>query len=668
MVIEESRADHVRMIMAAASHTCVVGDIEPHILRSWSRCVRDYGLDPEQQGEVSIVDAASLRERREGLREVLDIAGPELQRLHQQIAGLGFAVVLTDCEGVILSRVAKSSAEAVFSDAGLTYGARWCEELTGTNGMGTCLAERAPVTVHRGEHFRTRYTGLTCSAAPINNPDGSLVAVLDASALSSADSRGGQLHTMALVKMSATVIENFLFLQRFRGAWVLRFHSRPELVGLLAEGMLAVDSEGRVLAANPSAAAHLRCRSWDELVARPLQTVFDLTPECLRDRAQHGGSSTIWPIRDAVSANHYYATVRSPEDLSPRRLLCLRRRPLRPFRRPPGDPGLSLRAIVGRDPQMIRNAEAAMRVLNRDIPILLRGQSGVGKESFARALHRAGERAKGPFVAVNCDSLRDGYGERELFGCRPAAGAEGYAGNRGRIAQAHTGTLYLEEIGELPLPLQTRVLRVLEDREVLPVGGERALAVDLQLIASSRMDLEALVQQGALREELYYRLDGLTLTLPPLRERADIKELIDSLLDLENFTDQPLVVEPAAMGLLLSHDWPGNLRQLRSVVRRAVALCSEGRIRVGDLPPAFGGPERPEPLASGPRPLGIACPVGASARLEEAERGALLRELELRRWNVTTTAVALGISRNTLYRRMKRLGIPPSQRLLAEVH
>lgn len=665
MVIEESHADHVRMIMAAASGDCSIGDVEPHIIRSWSRCVRSYGLNPEEQCELAVVGSSSLQQRRETLHEALDVAEVELQRLHQQIAGSGYAIVLTDADGVILHRVTDPSVEHIFTSSGLVCGASWSEDVAGTNGMGTCLIEGAPVTVHRAEHFRTAYAELTCSAAPIHDPQGQLVAALDASSVNSRDSRSSQLHTMALVKMSAAVIENFLFLQRYRDAWVLRFHSRPEFVGLLGEAMLAIDAEGRVLAANPSAVSLLHQNARLDLVEQPLRSVFDLSLDQLQLLSLRAGTG-VWPIRSAVSSNTFFATVRGPAALPVRRVLSLRPRVATVFRRPPGDPGLSLRMLAGRDPVMIQNAEEALRVLNNDVPITLCGESGVGKESFARALHLAGERAKQPFVAVHCSTLPQDRAELELFG----SGAHANTGIvRGRLSQAHGGTLYLDEVADLPLALQARLLRVLEDQEVLPVGGERPQHVDVQVIASSRRDLETLVREGALREDLYYRLDGLTLTLPPLRGRVDIKQLIDSLLDMENPSDRPAVVEPAAMKLLLGYDWPGNVRQLRNVIRRALALSADGRVRVSDLPETLGSAEqRSLSVTEFGAAINVAAPLGASARLEEAERGALMRELELRRWNVTTTASALGISRNTLYRRMKRLGIPPSQRHLAEAN
>lgn len=663
MVIEESHGDHVMMVMAAASGECSIGDMAPHIVRSWSRCVGSYGLNPEAQCELSVVGRGSLQQRRERLREALEVGKAELQRLHQQIVGSGYAIVLTDADGVILHQATDPSVEELFTRAGLVSGANWSESAAGTNGIGTCLVEDAPVTVHRSEHFRTAYSGLTCSAAPIHDPQGHLVAALDASSVNSRDSRSSQLHTIALVKMSAAVIENYLFLQRYRDAWVVRFHSRPEFVGLLGEAMLAVDGEGRVLAANLSAVALLHHRSRLDLVGQPLQAVFDLGLEQLHVLSLKG-STGVWPIRCAVSSNTFFATVRGPAALAVRPVLGLRHRAPASFRRPPGDPGLSLRMLAGRDPVMIKNAEEALRAFDHDVPIVLCGESGVGKESFARALHLAGARAKQPFVAVHCSTLLAQRAETELFGC----GAHAENGIvRGRLSQAHGGTLYLDEIADLPLALQARLLRALEDQEALPVGGERPQPVDVQVIASSQRDLKTLVREEALREDFRYRLDGLTLTMPPLRARVDIKELIDSLLDMESAGKRPPVVEPAAMKLLLDYDWPGNVRQLRNVIRRALALSADGRVRVSNLPETLRGAEQRLPAAMAAAGINIT-PLGASARLEEAERGALMRELELRRWNVTTTASALGISRNTLYRRMKRLGIPPSQRHLAEAN
>jgi transcriptional regulator of acetoin/glycerol metabolism len=250
---------------------------------------------------------------------------------------------------------------------------------------------------------------------------------------------------------------------------------------------------------------------------------------------------------------------------------------------------------------------------------------------------------------VNCASIPETLIESELFGYRPGAftGAS-REGSRGKIVQAHGGTLFLDEIGDMPLELQARLLRVLEERAVIPLGGETPIEVDIQLISATHQNLKQQVMDGGFREDLYYRLHGLSLQLPPLREREDRRELIQHLLDVEAGGPGRLEIEPDALALMEAYEWPGNIRQLRNTLRTLVGLCDGGVIRVGDLP---------DDLLLGDESLEL--PARPNNPLDVAERDAILRELEAAHWNVTRVASKLTLSRNTLYRKMKRYGIKP---------
>jgi transcriptional regulator of acetoin/glycerol metabolism len=251
-----------------------------------------------------------------------------------------------------------------------------------------------------------------------------------------------------------------------------------------------------------------------------------------------------------------------------------------------------------------------------------------------------------------------------LFGYRHGAftGAR-REGMRGKVLQASGGTLFLDEIGDMPPQLQTRLLRVLEEQEVMPLGSEQPIQVDLHIISATHRDLPSLISEGVFREDLYYRLNGITLTLPPLREREDLPELLRCALAAENDTGSEVAMEEAAFGALQAYDWPGNVRQLRNVLRTALALCDDHLIRLSDLPREVAFPEAPRLFRQVPPPGGppAAEGPGEAGALASAERLALLQELERQRWNVSSTANALGMSRNTLYRKMKKHNIEASR-------
>jgi transcriptional regulator of acetoin/glycerol metabolism len=364
--------------------------------------------------------------------------------------------------------------------------------------------------------------------------------------------------------------------------------------------------------------------------------------------------------------------------------------PGRPGARPaPVRGGGSLPTLL--DASLARQVEIGRRVIARHTPVLLCGETGSGKEVFARAVHDGSPRAGGAFVAVNCASIPDSLIESELFGYRAGAftGAQ-RSGRRGKIAQADGGTLFLDEIGDMPLELQARLLRVLEERQVTPLGSEEVITVDFQLLSASHRNLLELVEQGRFREDLYYRLAGVELRLPPLRERSDRAELIRSLLVAEGGAESQLT--PQAQERLMAYPWPGNVRQLRHVLRSACALSDGEPIGLEHLPAALqnasAGTSARAAVASLSTPTALA--DGGETRrgteaapnlpflddgdadedLQEAlrklnpiqanERKLLLKMLEQHRWNVSSVAKAFDVSRNTLYRRLHKLHIPLS--------
>lgn len=549
---------------------------DPSIARSWLRCLEDYHLDPALTIAPTVLEHDRLLESRERLQQVLHIAGTEMNNLHQQLSGTGHAVLLTDARGVILNCVTAPSERKVFEHAGLWLGADWSEACEGTNGIGTCLVERQALTIHRDEHFRGRHTGLTCSASPVFDPHGDLLAVLDVSSAREAVSRQSQFHTMALVNLSAKMIESCYFLRHFENHWLLRFHLQAESVGLFSEGLLALDGEGRICALNQSA------------------------------------QNLLGPPGPRVPAPAKVERPRVPG-------ICL------------GDEALQ------------NDFRKALRVFERDVPLLINGETGSGKEAFAKAVHHASQRADKPFVALNCAAIPESLIESELFGYRGGSfTGSRKEGMRGKLQQADGGTLFLDEIGDMPLALQTRLLRVLEDRLVVPIGGEPQ-AVDVRVISATHRNLQERVRDASFREDLYYRLNGLEIALPPLRERTDKSQLLDFLLAQEA-QGQTIVLDDDARQALLDFSWPGNVRQMRTVLRTLAALCEGARVGLSDLPAIIGRvPVQARTVVKQP--------------LEDAERLALLNMLEQQRWHMTLAAEQLGISRNTLYRKLRKHGI-----------
>ena len=673
MLLRETDRHAERIMVTVESAT---GDqVNDPVTRSWSRCLNEYRLHPDRPRKPSIIENAAFEMRRERRADVIDCARYEMTTLYQQLADNDSAVVLTDTDGVIIHMVSSPAFAAEVAPLGLRTGGLWSEAEAGTNGMGTCIAAGAPVAIRREDHFFTQFSQLTCSAVPVYDPSGEIAAVLDVSSRS----KHMQQHLLVLLGMTARMIENRLIDQRFRNAHPLHFHSRPEFVYTLHEGKLAVGDDGYILAANRSALFQLGLQTMDEIRSRRIEDLFQTS---LEDMLQRSMSSSFHPIVTyrANAASRFFAVARRPAAAAsassgtqsvPAIAAAPHANPMtvpaKALARPAALRAVSSGSATFKDARLLAHLETARRVIARQTPVLLWGETGSGKEVFARATHDASPHADGAFVAVNCASLPETLIESELFGYRAGAftGAQ-RSGRRGKILQADGGTLFLDEIADMPLDLQARLLRVLDERQVTPLGTEDIHPVDFQLISGSHRNLPALVREGRFREDLYYRLAGIELELPSLRERSDKRELIQDILKNEGGTGVSLSAD--AERLLMDYPWPGNIRQLRHVLRSAAALADGRTITREHLPALI---LHPAPLEG--QAVVVAATAGPGAAADEDaprpvklnpiqanERQVLLKMLEQHRWNVSNVAKALDVSRNTLYRKLHKLQIEVS--------
>jgi transcriptional regulator of acetoin/glycerol metabolism len=421
-----------------------------------------------------------------------------------------------------------------------------------------------------------------------------------------------------------------------------------------------MDGEGRILAVNESALLQLGCSTRKSLVGESISKFFQFDFGTLERRAQFE-PSTIWPVRDLAHGRRFFALARGPLQASSRAFT---------LSAPEHSAQPTVPKVIGRgqhhvveDPQMRKNLTVGRQLFAKQVPILLKGATGTGKEAFAKALHNSGLWYDKPLVTVNCAAIPESLIESELFGyTRGAFTGAVKEGRVGKILQSNGGTLFLDEIGDMPLMLQTRLLRVIEEREIVPLGSDQPIPVNLHVISATHRDICKMIENGDFREDLYYRLNGITLQLPLLRDRADKADLIRTLLQEENAGQDSVEIAEDAFQKLLEYGWPGNIRQLRNALRTASALCRDGMIRSSNLPQEVfhtdlrGAPvvAAATPGQSEPSPVTPALP---SAALRDAECAALLRELERMHWNISRTAQALGISRNTLYRKIHKHNI-----------
>ncbi|MGE8393407.1 sigma-54-dependent Fis family transcriptional regulator [Pseudomonas sp. BIGb0427] len=581
------------------------------IQASWQRC-RAYGLDHQSQpqfGDASTVQVSELLERQHSL---LGTTRDEVLPQYAHLLGnSSYLIMLSDDHGQLLDAWGTRRFIDPRQRHGFVAGACWREQGVGTNAIGTALATGEAVHVSQDEHFLKLNRFMASAAAPLFDAERQLIGVLDASS----DSYLPTAQTQGLVRMMSQSLENRLILARFAGHYQqLSFNTGANNLDSQWAGLLVFDDQGRVLAAN---------RRADSLLGQnPLQLNLEQlfrTPlaQLLAHRADQ-------PFALQVAGRN--------------RFHCL-------LHAPTASPTAALnRPQPSCDPRIDKALRQAGLLLEKDIPLLIEGETGAGKEVFVTALHRASSRATQPLIAVNCAAIPAELVESELFGYEKGAftGAH-HKGNIGLIRKADHGILFLDEIGDMPLPTQARLLRFLQTRSIQPLGSGEPTPVDIRVVSATNHNLAEQVRLGHFRQDLYYRIAGLSLMLPPLRERSDRLALIEQLHQQYREPGAPTQLPGKVLELLLQHPWPGNLRQLASVLQVALALAGERPIAVEHLPDSFFA-DLPEAKPAAPV---LATPANTD------DLGQRLRALN---GNISALARALGISRTTLYKRLHTQG------------
>ena len=615
--------------------------LPPVIARSWTRCLT-LGVPVNSIPDYMPLAGAEMRLAQDKYHELLVQARPVMEHLHQLIDSTHSVVLLSDASGLILHAVGDADFMSRAEQVALRPGVSWSETHIGTNAIGTAIVEQTPTVVYCAEHYVERNNFLTCSATPIFDSRGQLLGVLDISG----DYRAHQDHTIGLVRMAAQIIESAMFSRSGAGEFVLHFHPHPEYLGSLMEGQAVFDHQGQLLAANQCARQMMGLAGGD--IAGTFADYFEQSLGLVMGQARPDAMSEV-----ALRLHGGARVCARLEERAPRAVTWHRAEEAHSIATPTA-PLARLKSLSLGDARVDATIRQAQRVLGRDISILIEGESGTGKEMLARAIHDTGPRAGGPFVAVNCAALPEGLIESELFGYAEGAFTSAKRkGHVGKIQMADGGTLLLDEIGDMPLPLQASLLRVLQERLVTPLGSTRAIPVNIAVICATHCGLRKLVAEGRFRGDLYYRLNGFALALPPLRERTDLRALAEKLFAQEN-GGRPLSIDPQVMEIYLRHPWPGNIRQLHNVVRTALALAGEERrITLDALPYDFLQEYREAVPTHSPVLDAVPTPVPRASRLEHIEHEIVKATLEALDGNVSAAARQLGISRNTLYRKLK---------------
>lgn len=632
--MQSSHVAHVQEIEAVC-----LGNLsrrDDAVVNSWRRCIEHHGLDPAQACEAYIVPDTQLREHRQQSEALINIARSGLEHLYQQVAGLNYVLLLSDNKGVAVDFLGADAQLESLRQAGLYLGSEWSEQRAGTCAVGACLQTGEALTIHQSDHFDHMHAPLSCTAAPIYHYDGKLAAVLDLSLLQSPQAKASQGLALYLANAATRRIELANLMACHRQEWVLCLSLSPEFLDIDPEAAVAIDGSGLIQGMTHAGArilaraAGLDWRQPGGMLGQPMTRFLhleaDLLPTLMRYRPTQ---ERVVMARDG--------SVLFAHAIEPRRISAGRAASMAATETalPP-----ALRGLAGVDDAMQSMLGKAARLASRSIPVLLQGETGSGKEYLARAIHTASGR-HGDFVAINCAALPESLIESELFGYLAGTYTGGAArGRSGLIEAADGGTLFLDEIGDMPLGLQSRLLRVLSESEVMPLGARNGKHVDIRVISATHHDLNALVAQGLFRADLLYRLNAAVLSLPALRQRTDVEWLVQQIL-LRHCTgsDAP-ELSPAAWQALRTHDWPGNLRELDNALALAIALADAPWIEVHDLPEAL---RETRPIIRSDHNTG-----------DTAANASWQHVLQRYGGNVSAAARHLGISRSTLHRHIRR--------------
>lgn len=607
----------------------VENEVAPVIYRSWQRSM-SFNVNHTEISQNMILTASHLRELRDSQEDILRAAEAVLPYISKFLQSANYTVLLGDKKGFILEALGDGPFLSKAQRIHLSPGVNWREDVKGTNAIGTALSENSPIAVTGWEHFVHENHFMTCWAAPIHGLLGEIVGVLDISG----ETGPRQEHVLDLAIMGAKMIEQNL--RAFDIERQLKFYQQGAklAIDLLKEGFISIDRLGVITDINPSGASLLG-RKREDIVGRPVAEVFSTPKGWMLNNQQldlnfrdQAGNEIISRLRrltdDSGKSLGAFGTVQltQPQTVTP--------------------------SWVGSSASSRQILERVQRAALTHSSILLQGESGTGKEIVARMIHELSPVKQGPFVALNCAALPSSLLESELFGYADGAftGAR-RGGQPGKFELAHQGTIFLDEIGDMPLTAQVALLRVLQEKEITRIGDTKPHKVDVRVIAATHKDLKSLVEAKTFRLDLFYRLKVVTIELSPLRERLeDIRELVPHFIRKScALLGRPyLGIEEEVYSYLYAHSWPGNVRELENCIEGMVAMAITPMLTVDDLPMELTTMSTLEDRET-------------PSLLSQQTKQTILSALAQTQGKIAPAARLLGIGRNTLYRKMKEFNI-----------
>jgi transcriptional regulator of acetoin/glycerol metabolism len=641
------------------------GTLGPELEASWRRC-KAAGVDPLAGRSTVVLGSAEFAALAERKQDLIRVAKPFMENLYSLVAGSSFVVLLFDEQGYLLEAVGDQDRILASQDLNLNKGALWAEGEVGTNGAGTPLVLGRPFQVSGAEHYCQKHHRWTCSGAPLFDPRGKTIGLLDMTG--PVDET--HIHTLGLVMAAVEAIQHELEVGQKNRELRLLNNRLSSILLTVTDGVLVLDIDGVLDQINPVAERLLGVSNQQAAGKRMTDLVRDMGP--IRDLLAWGrefldreleltsGRGTLQCIASGKPILDESGVVKGA---------VLFVNPINKIkglinRFSGAQATFRFEDILGQGESLQRAVQLGQLAAANESNVLLTGESGTGKEMFAHAIHNQSERRKGPFVAINCGAIPRELIASELFGYQDGAFTGAARGGRpGKFELASGGTLFLDEIGDMPLEQQIALLRVLQDKTITRLGGDRPFVVDVRIICATHKDLREEIRKGTFRQDLYYRLNVSMIKLPPLREHPeDIPELLEAFIHKFALRrgNPNLRIDPGVIGALQGYAWPGNIREFQNVVERMIHSVRGSALSLEDIPEEIlRAPEPthlvPAPVASDPaRTPGS---VSLREQLLEEEREQIQACLRTWKGNMTKAAQELGMARNTLYRKLEKLGI-----------
>lgn len=641
----------------------IIGDhIRKPILDSWLRC-RKAELDPRALNRTPTVNEENFRKRLEQNKILLDVSIPFMVELQEFVNKSGYSTTLTDPSGVILELICDHSIlEAAFTK-NLVRGSIWNEHMAGTNATGLAIDLLQPIQVIGPEHYFECYHDLTCSAAPILDENGKLLGILDMAG----PKELAYPHTLGMVVAATKAISRQLCVVASNRQVDLTNHYLSTLIDSMTDGVVAVDVKGKIIGINSQGAKILKTTTFDSYGKNILEimdgeTILDHNghvPSSFEEKDKHiitkskkinclVNSKLI--LHDNGTVAGAVATLKDMDRASP----ASEKRKRKGTR-------FTFDDIIGESSELLRSIHLSQIAAKGSATVLLQGESGTGKEMFAQAIHNA-QQSDQPFIAINCAGIPENLIESVLFGYEEGSftGASKH-GKIGKFELARGGTIFLDEIGEMPINTQTILLRVLQERYIQRIGGDKDIPIEVRVIAATNKNLAEEVKNGRFRQDLYYRLNVLQINIPPLRKRKkDIPILADFFLNEITRSCGKYIeaLHPSTIATMQEYEWPGNIRQFKNAIEQAVNFTETNRIDdyfISNYLPNINEEMTPKEISVTPQRNPNLSPAEKrpNGDLKDIELITIKKALALFSER-KQAATYLGISRSTLYRKIKQ--------------